>query len=113
MIPQFLAAVLLSTAPSSPPTPPQTPAQRVAAKALAGQYGKLAPWQQQGYTRLLAGEVTHRGHAYLTSYGPWDPPGCFGGPYAADREMRLTEAHSARSSGATRPCGSCATGAVR
>ncbi len=33
----------------------RTPAQRVAVKALAGDYGKLAEWQRKGYAAILRG----------------------------------------------------------
>lgn len=74
---------------------PQDPFQYTATQALCGRYGKLLPWQETAYRAgLLRGCRADR-RAYLTSYGPFDPPAMFGGPYAADRNMTLTEAHCA------------------
>ena len=95
----LLAATLAALTHTPSPAHAATPAQRVAVKALAGDYGKLAGWQVKGYRAILRGQYTYTGYAYLTSYGPWDPPAVFGGPYAADRGMRLTEAHCAADKG--------------
>jgi len=47
------ALTALMHAPS--PAHAATPAQRVAVKALAGDYGKLAGWQVKGYRAILRG----------------------------------------------------------
>lgn len=50
------------------------PFRRCAAKALAGEFGTLRPWQRDAYTYGLATGVTCAGVAKVTSYGPWE--GC-------------------------------------
>jgi hypothetical protein len=63
----LLTAALFATLATPPP---QTPAQRVAAKALAGDYGKLQDWQRKGYTAILKG--TQPQLLVVTGYGPWE-----------------------------------------
>ena len=59
----LLLAALLGVAPAQ-----QTPGQRVAARALSGEFGKLAPWQRDGYTRLLRQPEART--LVLTAYWP-------------------------------------------
>jgi len=93
-------ALLLALALTGAPGPLSThPLQRTAAKALAGEFGTLQHWQAAAYKRVLDKKLTFCGRAYLTSFGPWDPPRIFGGPYAADRGIRLTPAHCAADKG--------------
>jgi len=74
----YLAALAALLAP--PPagmTRHETPAQHVAAKALAGDYGKLAAWQHKGYSAILRGTEPR----LLVVTGYW--PGEAGGTYRA------------------------------
>jgi hypothetical protein len=48
--------------------------QAVAEKALAGQFGPLAAWQQEGYERIAAGRVVKK-LAWVTHYSQFEP-GC-------------------------------------
>lgn len=54
------------------PSLPSEPLQRCAARALRGDFGKLAPWQREGYTQALK---SHR-HVklWLTQYYPSEGP---------------------------------------
>lgn len=51
------------------PTLPEDPLLRCATKALAGNFGKLAAWQTQGYTLALSGKPVAK-TAWLTQYFP-------------------------------------------
>lgn len=62
----LLFAALISTTPS--PDLPSDPFQRTATKALRGEYGKLARWQHEGYSRGLAEGVTASRTLVLTQY---------------------------------------------
>lgn len=44
--------------------------QRCATKALRGDFGKLAGWQEDGYQRALDKGITVQGKAWVTSYYP-------------------------------------------
>lgn len=61
---------LLSPAPA-PQTLPADPLQRCATRALAGDYGHIAPWQASWYAKALVTEPTPR-RVWLTQYGPWE-----------------------------------------
>jgi hypothetical protein len=50
------------------------PFRRCAAKALAGEFGTLRPWQRDAYRHGLDTGVVCTGVAKVTSYGPWE--GC-------------------------------------
>ena len=61
-------------APSAVPPPwsaTEDPFRRVAMKALAGEFGKLRPWQAAAYERGLRLGTECR-HVWLTQYGPWE-----------------------------------------
>jgi hypothetical protein len=58
---------------SSPPTAqdlPADPLQRCATKALAGRFGKLAPWKAHIYAQVLASGQTVQDLAKRTTYCP-------------------------------------------
>ena len=57
---------------------PTDPLQRCATKALAGCFGKLAPWQTAAYRHYLAHGAEKR-RVWLTQYGRWE--GYRGAPY--------------------------------
>lgn len=61
----LFAALLGHAAPSDLP---EDPFQRTATKALRGEYGKLARWQHEGYSRGLAEGVTASRTLVLTQY---------------------------------------------
>jgi hypothetical protein len=71
----LLSAVLATASHAAPATHTATPGQRVAAKALAGAYGKLSAWQHKGYTALLR----HSEPRLLVVTGYW--PGEVGGTH--------------------------------
>lgn len=52
---------------------PEDPVERVCAKALAGTFGALKPWQREGYRALAKGHKTHR--AWRTYFDPTEPGG--------------------------------------
>ena len=74
---------------------PEDPFRRCAVKQRAAGYAGLEWWRRLAYERGLAEGTTCQGRAYLTSYGPWEPLAMYGGPFAADRHIRLTAAHCA------------------
>jgi len=51
---------------------PADPFQRCAVRALAGEFGALAPWQREAYTLGLERGVTVKGKAFVTAYYPWE-----------------------------------------
>lgn len=60
------------------------PFRRCAAKALAGEFGTLRPWQRDAYTYGLATGVTCRGLAKVTAYGHrWESARMAGGVWTA------------------------------
>ena len=48
------------------------PCQTTARAALAGHYGKLAPWQVAGYTLILDKKAKVQGLAWVTHYGAFE-----------------------------------------
>ncbi|HOQ98187.1 MAG TPA: hypothetical protein PLJ35_05145 [Anaerolineae bacterium] len=67
---------------------PTDPLQRCATKALAGHFGKLAPWQAAGYTLALGGKTSVK-LAWITTYYPqegfWRGKGCRWGIGTSER----------------------------
>ncbi len=72
----ILCVILMAISRARSADLPADPVQRVAAKALAGDFGVLTDWQRQGYTKLLYldGEPEKK-LAWITCYSEFDP-GC-------------------------------------
>ena len=69
------SALLFALTLALPSCPTPDPCQATARAALAGHYGKLAPWQVAGYTLILDRKPIAQGHLLLTHYYPWEPDG--------------------------------------
>ena len=67
MVSVLALAVMVACAPPLP----DAPAERIAHKALRGDFGKLASWQREGYSRIAEGPVQIK-RAYRTHYGPYE-----------------------------------------
>jgi hypothetical protein len=61
------------------PELPDDPCQRCAVKALRGDYGKLPGWKRDAYQWGIDNNITCKGKAKVTSYGPWESIAMWGG----------------------------------
>ena len=69
----YLLALLLCGEPDAPAWAAETDSfRRVAMRALAGEFGELRDWQEEGYRRGLESGVTCDTKAWITVYGPWE-----------------------------------------
>lgn len=58
---------------------PKDPFRRAATKALRGDYGKLPGWKRDAYQWGIDNNITCKGKAKVTSYGPWESIAMWGG----------------------------------
>jgi len=75
----FILAAILAANPYTDPL------QNHAYRALHGEWGPIKEqWKRDAYDIVLERNIKCCGRAYLTSYGPWDPPKMYGGKWASD-----------------------------